>query len=165
MSTLDDEHTERLNLKNDLALQRLISESHLLDAAKRSAVSNHRQKVLDTRLQSLGSKTSFLQQEKMPLSHRRGILTKSAEREERRRREAKENGIILEKAQWPTKPASNAKRVRGVGGPSVGRFKGGMLSLSKRDVAEIKGSRKYGGATKGRQSRTKSDGGLFLSNR
>ncbi len=77
----------------------------------------------------------------MPLSHRRGILSEAAKRQERRRREAKENGIILEKA---TKSSSGkeVRRERGIGGPSIGKFQGGMLKLSKRDVADIEGPKK-----------------------
>lgn len=127
---------EKLNLKNDLALQRLINESHLLHPSSRQDTT-HKQKVLDMRLQSLGSKTSFMQQEKMPMSHRKGMIAKAADREDLRRREAKENGVILEK---PKKQKTNVepKRLRGMGGPAVGKFKGGTLSLSEKDVMSIK---------------------------
>lgn len=77
----------------------------------------------------------------MPLAHRKGMVAKAAEREERRRSEAKENGVILERANKPRKTESEVKRVRGVGGPGVGKFRNGMLSLSKRDVASITGRR------------------------
>lgn len=77
----------------------------------------------------------------MPLSQRRGIARKVAEKEERRRRDAKENGIILDKA-IKRKSGGDARRQRGIGAPSVGRFKGGMLKLSKQDVLEIQGPRK-----------------------
>lgn len=135
-----DDGDEKLNLKHDLALQRLINESHLLDPSKQ-AQSTHKQKVLDMRLQSLGAKGSHVKQEKMPLSHRKGMVAKAAEREEKRRREAKENGVVLERAKKPRKAESEVKRVRGVGGPGVGKFRNGMLSLSKRDVASITGRR------------------------
>jgi hypothetical protein len=38
------------------------------------------------------------------------------------------------------------KRDRGVGGPGVGKFKGGMLTLSRKDIDSIQGppSRKKG---------------------
>lgn len=147
---------DKINLKNDLELQRLISESHILDASKRDQNTSYRPRILDMRLRSLGSKKSFLEQEKMPMSHRKGITAKGAERELRRRQEAKENGIILEKAKRPEKSAATeAKRLRGVGGPSVGRFKGGTLSLSKRDVADIKGRGRGGGMRGGARKRGK----------
>ena len=77
----------------------------------------------------------------MPLSQRRGIARKVAEKEESRRRDAKENGIILEKA-IKKRSGGDARRQRGIGAPSVGRFKGGTLKLSKQDVREIQGPKK-----------------------
>lgn len=67
---------------------------------------------------------------------------KIAEKEESRRHDAKVNGIILEKAINKKKGSAAAKRQRGIGAPSVGKFKGGMLKLSKQDVLEIQGPRK-----------------------
>lgn len=68
-------------------------------------------------------------------------MAKVAEREGTRRRTAQENGIILEKA-VRGKKKDERKRQRGIGAPSVGRFQGGMLKLSKKDVAEIEGPKK-----------------------
>ncbi|KAI9878397.1 MAG: hypothetical protein M1830_001027 [Pleopsidium flavum] len=129
------------NLKNDLALQRLLKESHLLDPASslRPAGSN-RHKALDLRLQNLGSRSSVLAQETMPMSHRRGIVSKATKKEATRRQEARENGIILEKASKPKKGEA-VRRERGIGAPGIGKFKGGMLKLSKKDVADIEGSK------------------------
>lgn len=93
------------------------------------------------RLKALGSKSSILQQEKMPMSHRKGIVAKAKDREVRRRQEAKENGIILEKVTRVKQ--SEEKRVRGVTGPAVGKFKGGTLRLNKRDLADITGPKKF----------------------
>lgn len=77
----------------------------------------------------------------MPLSQRRGIDAKATEKEVLRRREAQANGIILEK---PNKAKRNGeiKRRRGIGAPSVGKLRGAMLKLSKKDVADIEGPRK-----------------------
>ncbi|KAF2496576.1 hypothetical protein BU16DRAFT_437211, partial [Lophium mytilinum] len=95
-----DADTEAGNLKNDLALQRLLRESHLLDTSNATQSltlsGSNRHKAIDLRLQSLGSKTSILTQESMPMSHRKGISAKAAVKEAQRRKEAKENGIILE---------------------------------------------------------------------
>ena len=76
----------------------------------------------------------------MPMSHRKGIIAKQSEREDTRRREARENGIILEKAKM--KKSSEGKRDRGVGAPGVGKFSGGTLKLSKKDISEIEGPRR-----------------------
>ena len=86
----------------------------------------------------MGSKSSVFAQQKMPLAQRKGITAKAREREEFRRREAQENGIILEKA-TKSKKKDGSIRQRGIGAPSVGKFQGGMLKLSKKDVAQIEG--------------------------
>ncbi|CZR54804.1 uncharacterized protein PAC_04688 [Phialocephala subalpina] len=145
----DDDPSEAANLKKDLALQRLLAESHLLEPSKNPTLSgNNRHKATDLRLQALGSKTSILKQEKMPMSHRRGIIAKQTEKEDKRRREARENGIILEKAKM--KKSSEGKRDRGVGAPGVGKFSGGTLKLSKKDIFEIEGPKRSSSGRGGR---------------
>ncbi|PYH74075.1 uncharacterized protein BO88DRAFT_447916 [Aspergillus vadensis CBS 113365] len=146
----DDDEEDAMdadNLKNDLALQRLLKESHLLESANELApTGKNRIKALDLRMQELGAKASLYKQ-KMPTAHRRGIKEKAEMKEDRRRREAKENGIILEKPAPKSNPASTKRRERGVGGASIGKFAGGALNLSKRDVAAIQGPRR---TTKGK---------------
>ncbi|KAL8699383.1 MAG: hypothetical protein Q9224_001439 [Gallowayella concinna] len=130
--------TDAANLKKDLALQRLLQESHLLDPTSSLTPSGqNRHKALDVRQQALGSKTSVFTQQKMPLAQRKGIVAKSAQREENRRREAKESGIVLERAMKSKK--KDTKRDWAIGAPSVGKFSKGMLTLSKRDVSKIVG--------------------------
>lgn len=84
----------------------------------------------------------------MPMAHRKGITAKKVEKEETRRREARENGIILEKANLVKKKGADARRDRGVGAPGVGKFSGGTLTLSKKDILDIEGP-KRGGASRG----------------
>lgn len=92
----------------------------------------------------------------MPLAHRKGIIAKSAEREEKRRREARENGVVLEKRKQGNGKPDGKRRERGVGGPGVGSFRGGMLRLSRRDVMEIEGPKKKGkGGKRGGRGRGK----------
>ncbi|KAK4947051.1 pre-rRNA processing and 40S ribosomal subunit assembly [Elasticomyces elasticus] len=151
----EDDEAETANLQNDLALQRLLKESHLLDpSASKNTTSpfgSNRHKATELRLQALGSKTSILTQDRMPMAHRKGIMAKSEEREERRRREAKENGIILERAKAAKATRGGAmRREGGVGAPGVGRFKSGTLQLSRRDVASIEGPKRGGGKSRGR---------------
>jgi hypothetical protein len=135
----EEDGSEALNLKHDLDLQRLLKESHLLEQAKASStLGSHRHKAVDMRMQSLGSKGSMFHQEKMPLAHRRGILAKAAARETSRRKEASENGIILEKAMGKSR-TKELRRERAVDVPAVGKFRGGTLRLSKRDVLDIQG--------------------------
>jgi len=96
-----------------------------------------RLKALDSRLRDLGAKQPVSEQEKMPLAHRKGIKAKATTRETVRRKEAAENGVVLEKAKMAAKSAT--RRDRGIGAPSVGKFRGGMLKLSSRDVKAISG--------------------------
>lgn len=143
-SAIDKEDgSEEANLKKDLELQRFLKESHLLESATNPTFSGkNRHKATDLRLQALGSKKSILQQEKMPMAHRKGIMAKQSEKEDKRRKEARENGIILEKAKMGGKKGSDGRRDRGVGAPGVGKFSGGTLKLSKKDIFEIEGPRK-----------------------
>jgi hypothetical protein len=83
------------------------------------------------------------------MSHRKGIESKSAYKEEVRRREARENGIILEKPSKKKDDKSNVRRERGIGGPAIGKFAGGTLRLSHRDVMAVQGPKRIGGKSRG----------------
>jgi hypothetical protein len=148
----EDAGDEIANLKNDLALQRLLKESHLLDSASDfNPTGKNRHRAIDLRMQSLGSNVSLFAQQKMPMSHRTGIKGKATKKEVTRRREAKENGVILEKPAFTPKKSSQ-RRERGVGAPSIGKFAGGTLKLSTRDLMSIRGpSRTSKGSGRGRR--------------
>lgn len=85
----------------------------------------------------------------MPIAHRKGIISKQNEKEGTRRREARENGIILEKAQMKAKKGGDGKRDRGVGAPGVGKFSGGTLKLSKKDITDIEGPKRTSSGGRG----------------
>lgn len=142
----EDDGAESTNLKHDLALQRLLKESHLLDSSSFSSSTapegKGRVRALDMRLQDLGAKTSALQQEKMPMHIRRGIVGKAASREASRRKEAAENGVILER--FRSAPKSQKRRERGVGGVGIGKMQGSTLKLSSNDIRSIEGSKGSG---------------------
>jgi Domain of unknown function (DUF4602) len=139
-SSTDDTAAEAINLKNDLELQRLLKESHLLNRSSGSTLThNNRHKALDLRMQILGAKSSLFRQVKMPLSHHRGIIAKADQREASRRQEAKENGIILEQ-ETKKRGAKKERRERGVGAPTIGKFQHGILKLNRRDISEIQGA-------------------------
>jgi hypothetical protein len=155
----DADVADSTNLKNDLALQKLLRESHLLSASASSsgtstptlsATGISRHKSTDLHLQSLGAKGSVFTQKKMPMAQRKHMIQKARMTDEKRRAEAKEAGVILER---PTmgKPTAKRddykKRDRTVGLPSVGKFRGGTLNLSKKDVRDITGG---GGGAKGK---------------
>lgn len=166
-------------LANDLALQRLISESHILSASNpfnavgrggalsdaggdnKAAFAEGRTRRLttDLRLQRLGSKGSILAQQKMPMGMRKGISAAREAKEDRRRREARENGIILEKAAGQG-AGKKGKRSKGRGGvavdmPGMGKFRDGELRLSKSEVraVEMEGVRMDNGGKRRRRRR------------
>ncbi|KAJ4303154.1 pre-rRNA processing and 40S ribosomal subunit assembly [Kalmusia sp. IMI 367209] len=141
-----DDPLETAHLKNDLELQKLLRESTLLSAhqptystrtgaTRASASTSTRHKLTDLHIQSLGAKSSIFSQKSMPMAHRKGIVAKQKRGDAKRRAEAKENGIVLEREKRETKAVG--RRERGVGAPSVGKFKGGTLTLSKRDLAGL----------------------------
>ncbi|KAF4343339.1 swr1-complex 5 [Fusarium beomiforme] len=138
-------------LAQDLELRRLLAESHLLApnvsasgttvAPKAFAAGRTRQKATDLRVQALGSKLSIHKQEKMPMNMRKGIVAAADAREAKRRREAKENGVILERETGKKKGRRDRGRDFAVDRPGVGRLKGAELRLSDRDIKSIEGGR------------------------
>jgi hypothetical protein len=159
--------TESTNLKNDLALQKLLRESHLLAAsASTSGASTPtlsttgiaRHKSTDLHLQSLGAKGSVFTQKKMPMAQRKHMIQKARLTDEKRRADAKEAGIVLERptiGKAAVRRDENRKREKAVGLPSVGKFRGGTLSLSKKDVRSITGGGGSGakGKSKGKDKK------------
>ncbi|CAK7263806.1 pre-rRNA processing and 40S ribosomal subunit assembly [Sporothrix epigloea] len=183
-------------LANDLELQRLISESHLLAGAFRlpssfstasgatltagsassvdsSAGGRHssgqpfaagrlRQRTTDLRIQAVANKArgdalssgaagavtvsqasqSIFTQAKMPMSMRKGMAAAAASRESKRRQEARESGIVLERPAAKPVSKSAAKRMRAVDAPAVGKMRGSELRLRDKDVREIEGAKK-----------------------
>ncbi|VBB86483.1 Putative protein of unknown function [Podospora comata] len=163
-------------LANDLALQRLIAESHILSAAGGNAshwqssaaaetAANTRsfaagrtaKKTTDMRFQALGAKDSILGQAKMPMAMRKGIVSHATAKEAKRRKEAKENGIVLEREVKKSKPSRGRRgggrgEPREVGAPGVGRMKGATLRISAREAEVLNrpGPARRGGGRGGR---------------
>ncbi|KAK0711220.1 hypothetical protein B0H67DRAFT_555235 [Lasiosphaeris hirsuta] len=159
-------------LANDLALQRLIAESHILSAAggnashylSEAAASNGansrtfaegrtRLKTTDMRIQALGAKGSALTQAKMPMSMRKGITKTAETREETRRREARQNGIVLERERSSAPAAKKKKRSasdRPVDMPGVGKMRGAELRISAFEARSIASGGSRGGRGGGR---------------
>jgi hypothetical protein len=72
---------------------------------------------------------------------RKGVNALASARETKRRREAKENGVILER-EAPKKTKGGGKRKEfGLDRPGVGRMSGANLKLSDRDIKSIEGTR------------------------
>ncbi|KEY71838.1 hypothetical protein S7711_05979 [Stachybotrys chartarum IBT 7711] len=141
-------------LAQDLELRRLLAESHLFSRAvnhspfasttasepKAFNAGRIRRKATDLRVQALGSSASILTQDRIPMNIRKGMNAAAAGRETKRRREAKENGVILERAASKKKTRDRRKDPM-MDGPGVGRLRGAELRLSSKDVRGIEGSR------------------------
>ncbi|KAK0645985.1 hypothetical protein B0T16DRAFT_412361 [Cercophora newfieldiana] len=158
-------------LANDLALQRLIAESHILSAAggnashylstaaaatsantRPFAEGRTRLKTTDMRIQALGAKESVLAQAKMPMNMRKGIIKYAETKEDKRRREARENGIVLERAVKKGR-VQKKRSERAVDMPSVGKMRGAELKISAREIRaiEAEGKRKEKGGRRRRR--------------
>ncbi|KAK9355503.1 hypothetical protein V1523DRAFT_375308 [Lipomyces doorenjongii] len=167
-SKVDDD--EYMNLKHDVELQRLITESHILSEASRKGgaislsdgsfdpIGKARTKTMEARIDSLAlqsggkvkaskrdyysinpqtlleSQKKKFNKEKMPMRMRKGMLQKSAIREEKYEKNAKEAGIVLPKSSSRQKK-SRDMRDRGLKIQSVGRFTPSGLKLSKSEIA------------------------------
>ncbi|KAK4106509.1 hypothetical protein N658DRAFT_502959 [Parathielavia hyrcaniae] len=170
-SDQEDPEDSAALLANDLALQRLIAESHILSAAGGNAshwqsehaagtATNTRafaagrtaRKTTDMRIQALGAKESVLGQPKMPMSMRKGIVGAAAAKEQKRRREARENGIVLERESKKSKVSKKPRGDRPVDLPAVGRMRGAELRVSAREARAIAASVR-GPAGKGKGKR------------
>ena len=116
-----------------------------------------RRKTTDLRIQALGAKQSALAQAKMPMGMRKGINTAAVTKEDKRRREAKENGIILEREAKKVKSGGVKKNrsLRPVDLPGVGKLRGAELRITERDVRSIEGFKKAGGKQKKSRGRRK----------
>ncbi|KAI5863180.1 hypothetical protein GGS23DRAFT_56625 [Durotheca rogersii] len=156
-------------LRNDLELQRLLSESHLFSslspgdgAGAMEHTGRNRHLATDLRLAALGSKASIYRQAKMPMAHRKGIVAAAGAREARRRREARENGIVLERPAKGGRAAAAGrkraggrapKRQRPVDAPAVGTLRNGMLKLSRKDISAVQSDGLRAGARGGKKRR------------
>ncbi|KAJ4366827.1 pre-rRNA processing and 40S ribosomal subunit assembly [Neocucurbitaria cava] len=161
--------TDKTNLKNDLALQKLLRDSHILSTSSSgtstpttslSAIGSQRHKSTDLHLLTLGAKSSVFTQKNMPMAQRKHEAAKKRGMEEKRRARAKEAGIVLE----VQRSSSSEKKGKGKGmgrgegergwWAECGEVQGGTLSLSREDVRSITGGRGgkggKGGKGKGR---------------
>ncbi|KAH7328437.1 hypothetical protein B0I35DRAFT_506904 [Stachybotrys elegans] len=142
-------------LAQDLELRRLLSESHLLarkinnspfatqgtNEPRPFAAGRIRQKANDMRVQALGSKVSILKQENVPMNLRKIMVNAATSRENKRRREARENGVILERSAGKKKTRDRRGGGPAVDRPAIGRMRGAELRISEKDIKGIEGSR------------------------
>ncbi|KAF8461279.1 hypothetical protein BDZ91DRAFT_737648 [Kalaharituber pfeilii] len=158
-----DPDTAAAHLKNDLALQRLLRESHLLDAHPSNShladpsnptlsllpTGKNRHRAINSRITHLGGKD--LTKHKMPVPMKRGLKLGRAAAEAKRIKIARDGGIVLEKKtmseeERKKKEREERKRRENRGfKPAVGKFRNGSLVLSKKDIREIEGGGGEGG--------------------
>ncbi|ODQ65514.1 hypothetical protein NADFUDRAFT_50796 [Nadsonia fulvescens var. elongata DSM 6958] len=140
---------DEINLEHDIALQRLIKESHILAEHGNDPSSSGfsgvdlslqpmgktRLKILESRIENLGAKS--LKGDKMPMSVRKGIDAKNTDRRTKYEKHAKEAGIILSKPDFKNQEKKKiVKRDRGLKIQSIGRSTRGGLVISKEDIAK-----------------------------
>jgi hypothetical protein len=143
---------EAEDLKNDIALQRLINESHILAEANKEGhisgadvstdldpIGKARIKALEFRLQQAGAKK---QHEKMPMNMRKGIIAKQKDRKEKHEAYAKEAGIVLARPSTNGVSKKPARRDRGLQIASVGKNTRHGLVISKSEIARYTSKRR-----------------------
>ncbi|RVD90253.1 uncharacterized protein DFL_001228 [Arthrobotrys flagrans] len=141
-----EEAAEVLHLKNDIALRNLLSESHLLDSTLSHSNPKNRHKAIESRVIALGGKP-LKQKGNIPMAIQKGMKAKQKSIAEKVKREAKVNGVVMDKESKRAKERRKNKerqerrkgegRGTGVGHAKVGKFRGGELRLSRRDVAAM----------------------------
>ncbi|KAK6330788.1 hypothetical protein TWF718_002988 [Orbilia javanica] len=142
-----EEAAEALNLKNDIALKNLLAESHLLDSTLSHSTAKNRHKAIEARIVALGGQP-LKKKGNIPMAIQKGMKAKQRLTAEKIKREAKENGVILDKESKRAKERRKNKerqerrkgesRDAGVGHAKIGKFRGGELRLSRRDVASMR---------------------------
>lgn len=164
LPTANTPEDARTLMSQDLELHRLITESHLLDPhsklhSKPFADGRIRMHTADHRITTLApGTTSILSQKSMPMSMRKGIETTKKGREDLRRKEATENGVVLERkgggaggAGGSGAKGKNKKKPHArVDMPGIGRMKGSELTLSESDIKSIESSGSFRGGSRGR---------------
>ncbi|RPB19169.1 hypothetical protein L211DRAFT_662376 [Terfezia boudieri ATCC MYA-4762] len=161
-----DDEDAATSLKNDLALQRLLRESHLLDPLN-STTSTHpslaptgknRHRAINTRIQALGGVDITKHKMPVPMKYAKAIAKEA--REKKRVKVAKDGGIVLEKKtvseeERRKREKEERKRRENRGfKPAVGKFKNGALMLSKKDIREIEGPKERSGGKGGKGKRS-----------
>ncbi|KAG5439548.1 hypothetical protein PCANB_002123 [Pneumocystis canis] len=125
-------------LKNDVALQRLLEESQFLRKGPDSSTfslnptGKQRYKILEKRLELLGGKNV---KEKIPFKIRLGMELKAKMRREIANKKAKEAGIV--QALPASKSKIKRKRNYGLNEITIGKYHRGMVILSKKDIREV----------------------------
>lgn len=91
------------------------------------------------------------------MAMRKGIETAKKEREERRRKEALENGIVLERKAGGAGPKDRKRRRDGaaVDMPGIGRMKGAELRLSEKDIRSMESGGGFRGGSRGRGGKSR----------
>ncbi|KTW27412.1 hypothetical protein T552_02391 [Pneumocystis carinii B80] len=122
-------------LKNDIALQRLLRECHLLKKGSDSStfslepVGKQRHKIIENRIKLLGGKEI---KEKIPFKIRLGMKLKAKIRSDIAKKKAKESGLV--RALPAPKSKAKHKRNYGLNEIRIGKYHKGMITLSEKDI-------------------------------
>ncbi|KAA8898488.1 hypothetical protein TRICI_006550 [Trichomonascus ciferrii] len=143
---------DKESLEKDIALQRLISESHILAEGRDQfsgadistdfdPIGKTRHKTLSSRLESLGGISDKNAKQRAPMNIQQGINAKRQERKEKHEKYAKEAGIVLAR---PTSSVKKApiKRDKGLKIASVGKNTRHGLKISEKDIQKVSGKSK-----------------------
>ncbi|KAG4304336.1 hypothetical protein PORY_002311 [Pneumocystis oryctolagi] len=125
-------------IKNDFALQRLLEETRFLKRGSDSSTfslqptGKQRHKIIENRVKLLGGKDVF--KEKIPFKIRLGMKLKAKIRSDISKKKAKEAGIV--RALCSSKWKAKRKRNHGLNEITIGKYRKGMVILSKKDIRE-----------------------------
>lgn len=141
------------DLQNDLALQRLIDESHILSERPKSQqftgadisgagdplerIGGSRVKIMESRLAKAGAKSRT---QRMPQAMAVGIRDKVKERKDKYRSEAREAGIVIAKERHTR--SKNRFRDRGLKINTVGKASEHGIHVSPAEIARLTGKNK-----------------------
>ncbi|GMM49751.1 Faf1 protein [Starmerella bacillaris] len=151
---------EAYNLDNDLALQRMIDESHILNHRPNGheytgadisgvldpleAVGKNRLKTIEHRLVKAGAKQTT---QRMPQAMAVGVRNKNLQRKQKTKKEAKEAGIILAKERF-TK-SKNRTRDTGLKINTIGKASEHGIHISASEIARMTNKGKARGGSHG----------------
>lgn len=138
---------EAENLKNDIELQRFLSESHLLSAFNsggydnQSVTGNARARTLETRLKDLsstnGNAAKLNKLEKVPINVRKGMISNHMKKIANFEKDAKDAGVVLshiKKGQYRKIGATYRNDIERRIGTSVGKQQAGSTKKRQRGL-------------------------------
>ncbi|CCG81470.1 Predicted protein [Taphrina deformans PYCC 5710] len=137
------------DLKKDKELQRLLRESHLLQAQGNGSLETEgRIRHKATAAQLIANGASKPKQRKMPIGMRKGIEAAANKREGAADKYNRDNGIVTARKAAPVVQKRSNKTLHEL---NLGKYKNGKLSISRKEIDRVNGPR--GGSAKGKKKR------------